>query len=51
MRIYTPLNKIEKISNAVFLAGPSPRMGVQYKDDCEWRKEFIYILRKKTYYI
>lgn len=49
MRIYTPLNKIEKISNAVFLAGPSPRMGVQYKDDCEWRKEFIYILRKKGF--
>ena len=47
--IYRPLKPITKIKDAIFLAGPTPRVGIEYNDPCEWREEFIDILRGKGF--
>lgn len=47
--IYRPLKPITKIKDAIFLAGSPPRVGIEYNDPCEWREEFIDILRGKGF--
>lgn len=49
MNVFTPLNPITEAKDAIFLAGPSPRCGVQYSEPCEWRNEFIQILQNQGF--
>ena len=49
MNIIKPLEKTETLHNAIFLAGPTPRFGIKYKNDCRWREEIIFILEKQGF--
>lgn len=46
MKIHTPLKSIESVRDAIFLAGPTPRCGVEYIYDCEWRKQLIEVFQQ-----
>ena len=46
MKIHTPLKPIESVRDAIFLAGPAPRCGVEYIYDCEWRKQLIEVFQQ-----
>ena len=39
LRVFKPLNEIAELRDGVFLAGPTPRVGVQYREKCEWRQD------------
>lgn len=47
--IHRPLTHITSLKDAIFLAGPTPRVGETYHDPCEWRQKFIDILQKKGF--
>ena len=49
MKVITPINKSDELKNAIFLAGPSPRCGKEYVNDCQWRKEAIQMFKAKGF--
>ena len=44
--IHTPLNNIENVKDAVFLAGPCPRTNQDWED---WRTEMVNELEKQGF--
>ena len=49
MNILRPLKPIQIVRNGVFLAGPTPRVGKEYNDPCDWREEAIKLFEEKGF--